>query len=332
VGDAHLENFGAFGADARAGEGTDGKRRVEFNLNDFDEALQGPWFWDVLRLSTSLMLAGRELGVNGVDAIELSELLIERYVASAFQGASVPAVPAPIAALVERVRERSRKALLDARTVEAAGQRRFARGDRYRDLPVDVAKLVPAAFRSYAEQLGKRGAKADELLIVDSAMRLAGTGSLGVLRIAVLTRGKGGIDGGWVFDLKEELTPSAGPGMEPVELRNAERVAKACVACLAHPPRMLGTTTLGDLSLLARRLTPQEDKLNLRQLESEDLKPVAGYLGALLGAAHARGTVQAATEWTTEQQRELLERAVALAGIHEAAYLELCRISRGIVR
>ncbi|HEX5928951.1 MAG TPA: DUF2252 domain-containing protein [Solirubrobacterales bacterium] len=52
-GDAHLANFGAFGAP---------DRRLVFDLNDFDESLPGPWEWDVKRLGASFVLAGRENG------------------------------------------------------------------------------------------------------------------------------------------------------------------------------------------------------------------------------------------------------------------------------
>ena len=52
-GDAHVRNLGAF-------EATDG--RLIFDVNDFDETTEGPWEWDVKRLASSLILAGREAG------------------------------------------------------------------------------------------------------------------------------------------------------------------------------------------------------------------------------------------------------------------------------
>ena len=52
-GDAHVRNLGAYAA-------PDG--RLVFDINDFDETIPGPWEWDVKRLATSLVLAGRESG------------------------------------------------------------------------------------------------------------------------------------------------------------------------------------------------------------------------------------------------------------------------------
>src|SRR6516225_6611909 len=51
-GDAHVQNLGAFGG------GIEG--HMVFDINDFDETIKGPWEWDVKRMATSLILAGRE--------------------------------------------------------------------------------------------------------------------------------------------------------------------------------------------------------------------------------------------------------------------------------
>ena len=50
-GDAHLSNFGVFGAP---------DRRLVFDINDFDETHEGPWEWDVKRLAASVEVAGRD--------------------------------------------------------------------------------------------------------------------------------------------------------------------------------------------------------------------------------------------------------------------------------
>ena len=52
-GDAHLSNFGIFATP---------ERKLVFDINDFDETHPGPWEWDLKRLATSAVLAGRENG------------------------------------------------------------------------------------------------------------------------------------------------------------------------------------------------------------------------------------------------------------------------------
>jgi uncharacterized protein (DUF2252 family) len=128
VGDAHLENFGAYRAGALAVTETQRSHALEgvvFDLNDFDDAFIGPWRLDVLRLTTSLVLGGREIGVDGRRALELCDALLASYVDTVFHRKRPPPVPAVVTALVEKVRQRTRRELLDARTEVVRGVRRF---------------------------------------------------------------------------------------------------------------------------------------------------------------------------------------------------------------
>jgi uncharacterized protein (DUF2252 family) len=52
-GDCHLSNFGLYASP---------ERTLLFDLNDFDETLPGPWEWDLKRLATSMVVAGRDNG------------------------------------------------------------------------------------------------------------------------------------------------------------------------------------------------------------------------------------------------------------------------------
>jgi uncharacterized protein (DUF2252 family) len=64
-GDAHLANFGLFASP---------ERKLVFDANDFDETLPAPWEWDIKRLATSMIIAGRANGfpakVNRFAAME----------------------------------------------------------------------------------------------------------------------------------------------------------------------------------------------------------------------------------------------------------------------
>src|SRR5437868_669467 len=53
-GDAHLSNFGVYASP---------ERNLLFDLNDFDETLPGPWEYDIKRLATSFVVAGRSHGI-----------------------------------------------------------------------------------------------------------------------------------------------------------------------------------------------------------------------------------------------------------------------------
>src|SRR5207248_2368100 len=69
-GDAHLSNFGVFGTP---------ERRLVFDVNDFDETNPGPWEWDVKRLATSIVVAGRERGFSKKERAEAVLATVHMY-------------------------------------------------------------------------------------------------------------------------------------------------------------------------------------------------------------------------------------------------------------
>jgi len=69
-GDAHLSNFGVFASP---------ERRLVFDLNDFDETLQGPWEWDVKRLATSMLIAAINNGYALKDQERIVLDTVEAY-------------------------------------------------------------------------------------------------------------------------------------------------------------------------------------------------------------------------------------------------------------
>ncbi len=344
TGDLHLENFGAYRPQSWADEDrahTKKKKRhakkpseqlATFNLNDFDDAMVGPWRLDVTRLLVSMILGARELQVRGVRAVELCETLLDSYVGHAFGRAPLPAAPRPVTALVDAVRGRSHLELLNARTRVVRGERQLVRGDHFRDVATPLRRRAAKAFSVYALRAGEReDVDPDHLEPIDIAYRIAGTGSLGGVRLAILTRGKGGTDGAWVFDMKEQGTPSGAVLLGKPDIKGGKRVCVATEACLDHPPRMTGTTKLDGMSMFVRRLAPQEDKLDLSHIRDDDLEPLSAYLGALTGAAHRRGATHPERHgkaWKRVERDSLLERAIAIAGIHEAAYLAYFKLSR----
>jgi uncharacterized protein (DUF2252 family) len=332
AGDLHLENFGAYRAGALTSQAAkeNHEEPVAFDLNDFDDAVVGPWRFDLVRLVTSLLLGGRESGADGARSLALAHALLDAYSDAVFEGRRPPAPPPPVAQLIETVKTRTRKELLDARTEIVRGKRRFVRGSRFIELPDKLRARADKAFAKYAARLPDSERPSDGALdVVDAAFRVAGTGSLGVLRVALLVHGKGGVDGAWVFDMKAESTPSAAAIIEPPDLEPAERVHAAIVACVSRPPRMMGSTRLRGESMFVRRLSPQEDKLDFTRLQSADLEGLARYLGALVGTAHRRGATKAPKRrWKDEDRAGIVARAVALAGAHEATYLAYCNSVR----
>jgi uncharacterized protein (DUF2252 family) len=324
TGDLHLENFGAYRHDSPTDSNL---QRVLFNLNDFDEAVVGPWRYDLLRFLTSFLLAAP--APPDARMVRSCEEIIESYIATAMRSASVPRPPEAVRKMIENVRNRTRKQLLDARTRIVRGKRRFIRGERFRSLGKELAAKARKAFSEYAKKLPERAAFPDAMEILDVAFRIAGTGSLGLLRVAVLVKGKGGPDGAWLFDMKEEERPPApsllvGTRTPPIE--PAERVVRAFRACLEVPPQRIGTTRLDGRSMLVRRLAPQEDRVSIRGMGFDELSGLASFFAALTGAAHRRGSRGRPPTWSQTGREQLLGSALSLAGIHQATYAAFCRL------
>jgi len=322
VGDMHLENVGAYQ--------TDKKGQVVFNLNDFDDASIGPLFLDVLRLSTSVLLAGRTFQCSGGESIALAETMMSAYHKGAWDPAPPPPVPAGIAAMVERAARRTRVSLLDGRAPTGTdGKRRFVRGERYFDLPGELVTEIPNLIGAYLTALGERApGHAASWVIEDIALRIAGTGSLGVTRIAVLVRDKDGDER--IVELKESHATATRALFSPPVGRwqsDAERVVAGARALVGDPPRQLAAVTTATHSFAVRKLFPQEDKLRLDDLRAgTKLDGVAATIGHLLGRAHARGaTSLKATPWSEAETAAVIDHAVELAGIFESVYLACVR-------
>jgi uncharacterized protein (DUF2252 family) len=161
-------------------------------------------------------------------------------------------------------------------------------------------------------------------VIEDAAQRVAGTGSLGVRRPAVL------IANGRrrrLLDFKEARPSSCEAllGRAPRRLENADRMVWGARALVAAPPRWLAAIRGPEqrLSFACRRFSPQEDKLDLNRLRpGRRLDGVMRSIGHLLGRAHARAALRRPRRgWSDRQMSSLLERSAELAGLFEAVYL-----------
>ena len=69
-GDAHLSNFGVFATP---------ERKLVFDINDFDETHPGPWEWDLKRLATSAVVAGRENGYGDKTNRKMAAAVVNSY-------------------------------------------------------------------------------------------------------------------------------------------------------------------------------------------------------------------------------------------------------------
>jgi uncharacterized protein (DUF2252 family) len=324
TGDLHVQNFGAY----RTDNASSGETRVVFGPNDFDEACVGPVRLDVLRLSVSWLLALDERGMLAENRVDSCRALLEGWTVGAFGARVSMREPEPVRRLVAKVAARTKQSMHRAYTRARGGRRTLLRDDRLWPVSRAVQTQVRAAFERYATHTCTRhDVEVDHMMVLDVARRVAGTGSLGAERFAVLAAG--GVHGEWLFDLKQECATSAS-GLPAAGLTAAARVVHGIETSAPAPPRMLGTTKMGGLSMLVRRLSPQEDKLDPGEVETSELGGLAHYVGWLAGRMHRRGAVGSLGRgWTEADRRAMRERAITLAGIHESMHLAYVSFSQG---
>ncbi|MCZ1008804.1 DUF2252 domain-containing protein [Streptomyces lydicus] len=199
-GDAHAANFGLYG---------DARGQLVIDLNDFDETLYGPWEWDVKRLATSMVLAGREAGAGEDDCRKAAQdaagayrrtmrLLAKLPVTEAWNAIADEALVShadakDLVGTLERVADKARKntsARFAAKATEETpdGGRRFVDAQPVlRQVPDAEAAAVAASLTGYLETLP------EDLLplmarhaVHDVAFRVVGTGSVGLRSYVVL--------------------------------------------------------------------------------------------------------------------------------------------------
>ncbi|MEU8913314.1 DUF2252 domain-containing protein [Streptomyces nigrescens] len=199
-GDAHAANFGLYG-DARDG--------LVIDLNDFDETLHGPWEWDLKRLATSIVLAGRESGADEDDCRKAALDVAGSYRHTMRLLAKLPVIGAwnaiadeelvshadarDLLGTLERVAEKARKntsARFAAKATEptADGGRRFVDAQPVlRQVPDAEAAAVAASLTGYLDTVAEhRLPLLARYTVHDVAFRVVGTGSVGLRSYVVL--------------------------------------------------------------------------------------------------------------------------------------------------
>jgi uncharacterized protein (DUF2252 family) len=103
--------------------------------------------------------------------------------------------------------------------------------------------------------------------IIDAALRMAGTGSLGLERYVLLAQGKGGFSGNVLLDLKEAHPSAASSWALPSKRKwkhEAERIIAIQKRMQCCPPALLHDFGYNGKSFVLKALQPTEDKIAYR--------------------------------------------------------------------
>lgn len=294
-GDAHVLNLGAYAA-------PDG--RLVFDINDFDESMPGPFEWDLKRLATSLLLAGREAGIGRTARRRAVEIFAERYRHSMQQFAAMPVIElaryqvhrvrqlAPIARVLEAA-ERSTPQRLVAKLTER-GHFRNAPPLLVR-VPEPEARKVLDSLAAYTETLQpERRHFLAQYRAQDVGFKVVGTGSVGLRDYCVYFESTRSAELGTdplFLQVKEEPVSAYAPYLPQaaaVYTHQGRRVMDAQRALQLTSDPFLGYTSIEGRDFLVRQLNDHKAGLDIATLCASDLRAYAELCGELFARGHAR--------------------------------------------
>ena len=264
-GDAHVLNFGGYATP---------ERNLIFDVNDFDETLEGPWEWDLARLCASLPLLAHARGFAKETGDEAVFTAAESYRRSMRELAAI----SPLDVWYSRVDvrgalKRELSAPRDAEGVkftgeaDALGTRAF---DHYKRtlLPGLHALLDRYAFHGVYEHP-------------------VGVGSVGLFAGIVELETERGER--LYLQVKQARASVLEPYLRKSPFANhGERVIAGQRAMQAATDAFVGWTTDGDRDFYVRQLRDRKASLDVERLRPKSFCDYARRCGGVLARAHAR--------------------------------------------
>ena len=297
-GDAHVRNLGAFAA-------PDG--RLVFDINDFDETIRGPFEWDLKRMATSIVLAGRESGHKEASAQGAAEEFLLHYNDKMRAFAEMPILEVgrfqvhrlgsvePVHDALLKAERATPPHTLEQLTEPASGQAGAPR--RFREIKPVLERItgqraarILAALGPYRTVLEPQRQHLLSLYRpVDVAFKVVGTGSVGLRDYCVYLEGNGPLDP--LFLQMKEEAPSAWspylPDARPAH-HNGQRTVEGQRAMQVQSDPFLGWTTMEGRDYLVRQLNDHKGSIELEDLAGSGLSAFAEICGELLARGHAR--------------------------------------------
>ena len=204
-GDCHLMNFGGFATP---------ERRWIFDINDFDETLQGPWEWDLKRLAASFVLAARSNDFSAANQRNAAMACARSYRQRIRAYAKMAALDVwyaridkkalmaslsdleTIARLAERIAKEQTRTVAETdfpKMVEGSGGKFVIKDDPpliYHDQSINLASerdnIVTALGQYRISLQDDRKVLFDRYRLVDFAVKVVGVGSVGTFCAALL--------------------------------------------------------------------------------------------------------------------------------------------------
>ena len=307
-GDAHLSNFGVFAAPDRS---------LVFDVNDFDETHPGPFEWDVMRLATSFVLAGRDRQMDAAVVSEAALACAQSYreqmavyagmtdidtwydrvsVDRVMQWAQEEGIQKPklLQKVTSKARARTAWSAIEKMTSTVDGQRRFLNlPPLLMPMPDDPSlhELLGVIMEQYRRTLPH---DRQHLLLryhgIDFAHKVVGVGSVGLLAFVILMQGRDENDL-LVLQAKQAVHSVLEPYTAPsVYAMAGERVVAGQQLMQAASDIFLGWVRgAAGRDYYVRQLRDMKFAPDPANFTPDKLRGYALLCGRTLARAHARG-------------------------------------------
>jgi uncharacterized protein (DUF2252 family) len=300
-GDAHLKNFGFFAA-----PGSD----IVLDINDFDQTQRGPWEWDIKRMTTSIILAGRVAGDREPRIKAAAQILLAEYAGWIRRFAGMPTVEVARHRAIRNSRDPAVKTALreaERNTPESNLRKLTARGHggHYRflakpkltwEVKREEKQQVLDALPTYRQTLSpEHRVLFDRYHPEDVAFKVVGTGSVGTRDYVVLLFGRDHNDP-LFLQVKEEPPSAYVPFYKDstTPAHQGERVVRGQRQMQVYSDLLLGWCSIKRRDYLVRQLSDHKSSIDPEKLGGRRLAAYSRICGELLAKGHARSSEPAA--------------------------------------
>jgi uncharacterized protein (DUF2252 family) len=351
-GDMHVSNFGVFAS---------AERSLVFGINDFDETIPGPWEWDLKRLATSAVVAGRFVGQDRETCESFSRAILSSYRQRIHEYAEMgylatwysvireedvlAAIPANLLSIwtkaIAKAKRGSHLQVLEKMTDLVDNKQRIVENAPFvvRESKTEdgtpIREALGLFLRQYLASLSEdRRELVSRYQVLDVARKVVGVGSVGTRCWVVFMQGADAGDP-LFLQFKEAQTSVLSPYLKgPTFGNQGFRVVSGQRLIQGSPDILLGWGTVKKTEFYIRQLRDMKGSFEFDP-EATKHKGMAAYCGLCgwaLALAHAKSgdaaMIAGYIGQTDEIDEALTKFAVAYAKQNEQDYAELQKAAR----
>ena len=309
-GDLHLANFGTYRSRHQV---------VYFDLNDFDEAVLAHPTWEVARFICSIFLAGWELQIEDDDLKTIAMHLLGQYISALQNGKAFSIEKETVKGILKKyiktVSERDYVKFIDSKTTFNDLKQKRLKIDGKKYFAIEDDHLRTKLTFKLGEYLNHLVPKQKlRFQILDVAIRVAGTGSIGLKRYVFLVYDV--VNKTYHLTDMKQASPSSLTQMSSLKVKQpawsdeAERIQFVQNIMEYETPEWFASIIFQDQAYIVKELQPDQDKMDFKQCKASPKKftEACNHMARLMAYAQIRssgrkgaGSVEELIQFANEQ-------------------------------